>query len=590
MKSIRIIDEVTCFYAGGIEKLFCLQSGMNLILLFTILSSLFEFAFSSCVGNVFTVKDKTPLSRESFDVLVESILRANESLTEESCHKSIFDDAIITFAAINKISEDRQYSIFIDSLLEYLKTLCLNNLRKFVAGQLTESDRRKIVSSIYLIALETKFFCSYKSENLIIPDKSVIIFFKTLIKIGQNQSKRIFFCFAKLAAFCESETCQDLLYPFLSEYLDKFQISTDIIFCKHPASLSRYEDFITGLFQKLFRRNLALPQIALMMKSLIQGPVIIAAANLINTKLDLDIIIEIISDDYYKHKLANLLIETDSLDRFLAKIASEGTCIEHWDIGSEFSCWKFLHTEITAMIKYNIGTVEFMKLAKEIISNNADPLLVYAKINLDTVRSCIKAIHNQVMFIIESLETRFNPKAVHAAFDILSLIPVGDIPLLKDADYSRLYDILMASPYTSQFIKTIPIEILRIPIVLSYTLITPEVLSKVYRIINLSHDRAEEHFLSSVKVAINTRCLDEEVYMRTVDVCFQFCEVNQLEFSIIAPAIMERLLASSSLYLANSLKTYFNDRNLLSRSVFLLVTSYLNSACIAAAFDTMECM
>ena len=59
---------------------------------------------------------------------------------------------------------------------------------------------------------------------------------------------------------------------------------------------------------------------SLIIKSLLNGPATLFAANLVNASINQEALIPIIEQEFYKFKLINLLIETDSVDFTIEKL------------------------------------------------------------------------------------------------------------------------------------------------------------------------------------------------------------------------------------------------------------------------------
>lgn len=458
--------------------------------------------------------------------------------------------------------------ILVKALLKYVNNLCLDVWNKMKAGTHTDQDIENLISSIYLTALETKYFNLYKRGCVTIPDKNVVLFFKIFKAMGPPHLRKVFFCYAKLAAFCESETSLNLFYFFLREYLkNDRRIPTEIKFSSSPLNLPFYEDFITDHC----RAESDFGQIILIMKSLVNGPVSKVAAEFMSESINLDFIMDLILDQNFMHKLTNLMIETGCMSEFLEKMLAKRPKENVKRICHEMAKFQEFHKVIKLLIEEDDSVETCLDIIDEGTDLDVGFVTKYFVINRELFERAIFALHNRIMIMIESLKTEFDCEVLFSAFEAFFIFPITNFPTLNGSDYTELYDLFLDNhKYNEDDWDAFSDLSLWIPAALPYVKFTRETITKYYNVLLLDTEEVETDFLTFIQQAIKYRYRDEESFMQVVEICFEFAEEHQFDFASITPMIMERLLDLNNFTLASKLLSFLKANNMVSKSVSLL--------------------
>ena len=525
---------------------------------------------------------------EALERVIKKSLKESRYLTEASSTRSMFHENIFTFSSsVDRLAESVQYSLYFNALLDYLDILCLNSLKNHKIGKLLAVERENVITAIYLTALETKYFDRYKSSKVTIPERNVVIYFKTLNTLSRAPSRKVFLSFAKLAAFCETKTSLSLLYNFLMEYMSaNAPVFTEIKFKDSDSCLRLYDELITSHFT----RYDDMTQHILLFKSVINGPVSKTAANVINASVNSEMILGLITDRKLMFKLANLLIETDSFNYFhgkmlLSKDRNESVRKMCLDIAS----WQLIHSDINLIINSDTSLKKSVEIINRLSDKEYERFTTYFHINKTLVDRCVQVIHNRIMIMIEQLKIEYDIYILHAAFNALLLIPVYIYPGLYGADYEILYDLFIEN-FENPNSNRKPISLLSLcyPVALPYTIITLVLLEKFHKVLSLTFSNIEELVLTALCSAIRARFFNDETVMKTVEISFHFAESKRIDFSIIAPQILETILSTENYSLANRLYTFFKGHNLLSKTISNFTESIIKRNYTASLIEELS--
>ena len=557
-------------------------SFMHLLLL--LLSSSFVFAgFNDSFRRV--VADAST-DAEVLERAIKKSLKESRYLTEASSTRSMFHENIFAFSSADSFAESIQYSVFFNGLLDYLDIVCLNSLKNHKIGKLSDSDREYVTTAIYLTALETKYFDRYQSSKVTIPDRNVVIYFKTLNTLSRAPSRKVFISFAKLATFCETETSLSLLYNFLMDYIStNSPVITEIKFKETNLCLSLYDKLITSHFT----RYNDMSQLILLLKSVINGPVTKTAANFINASVNSQMISDLITDRNIMFKLANLLIETDSFSYFhgrmlLSKDRNESVRNLCLDIAS----WQLMHSDMNLIINSDTSVEKSVEIINRLSGEKHARFTGYSRINQNLVDRCVHVVHNRIMIMIEHLKIEYDNTILRAAFNAFLLIPVYIHPGLYGADYEILYDLFIENFEDLSVGEPMPVLSLCYPVALPYTIITPALLEKFHKVLSLGFSDIEQIVLNALCSSIKARFFNDVTVMKAVEISFHYTESKRLDFSSIAPIILETILATENYSLAKRLYAFFKGHNLLSKTISDFTESIIKRSYTAAVIEELS--
>ena len=270
-----------------------------------------------------------------------------------------------------------------------------------------------------------------------------------------------------------------------------------------------------------------------------------------------------------------MLIETDSVDFTIEKLHSEATNKDVKTFLTELSTWKNTRSEINSLIEPDLKLFDFMIQAKDFMIKDILALYKYSKINIEFTDKCVQMLHNRIMDIIRQLEIDSDIEYLHSAFQVLSLIPYLNFPFLDGADYSRLFDFVIEH---SEILEALPDGFIRIPICLSFTPITHEILLKYFTLVSMYSDDPAGPFLNAIQIAIKARHFDDEKFFDTVEACVYFSLLHEIDFCMIVPCILEDILTLKKYALAERIKHLFNLHQMMSKSVAEFTKQILDSS------------
>lgn len=187
--------------------------------LFVTLLLLVEATKCSTMAEVLSItsfgESNTP---EKLEKVAEIVLKNNIYSTQVDSETSLFDLLNPVYASIAGISESAQNKLYMEGLFDHMNKVCLSAILKIKRGTITVREKMEIVQKIWLTSHETNFFDSFKIKNTL-PDKTLTLMLRVLTTIDSD-SCNTRGMILKLAPFCESEECQELIY---SSILNSFK-------------------------------------------------------------------------------------------------------------------------------------------------------------------------------------------------------------------------------------------------------------------------------------------------------------------------------------------------------------------------------
>ena len=211
-----------------------------------------------------------------------------------------------------------------EALFKRIESICVKAITKYRRGTLTEPEKLSATRNIWFCSHELYFIEQYK-KPVKVPERTVLLMLQALVSMKLDPMKMGCFS-AKLAEFCGSEACQDIIYSSIiggfqdpEYYLEMIKISPKI------RDTLKYDVFLNALFSHYKDSNDSC-QIAryIFAKNILNGPSSHMASEILLSLIDEDdgLLLAFADEEKYINLLCKLFINCERVDLFLSRLTS----------------------------------------------------------------------------------------------------------------------------------------------------------------------------------------------------------------------------------------------------------------------------
>lgn len=520
-------------------------------------------------------------SPEKLEKVVSAIFEENLCSAKAERGISLFHLLYPVIASFSGISENDQYKFYIDALFQYMNKACLSAIMKIKREQLTLEERTEIIQKISLTINETAFFYGFKSK-LTVPDRTNTFMLNVLksVPVGYD-SFDICGMILKLAPFCESEACQEIVY---SSILDSLEDQTNVLpllsMKYNLKDTDKYDAFIMSCYEiyKLERPNII--PLDIFISNIITGPGTVEASLIFLNIINKDILIKFSRSKQSTNNLSRFLFNSRIFDQFYEQFLSDE---DENIVALKIRTLKFKENYDAILAMHNDSAIQasdvIFKEYIDIFRNHKDALKEYNEIDPYFVAETVRRFNFEIIELIRYFDSITDATrkliTVCVSFTILNAIPNVHLIEYFAIDYEFLLDAFL-NPDVLALNLNVAVDHISKVITIPYAKLELSTLDKVLVALKqcTKHD-PEERFHIAVTMALYWRYFDDKIFFKAFATVVEFYESNHLEMNSIVLPLLMKFLCDGEYYLARYLIKFCREKKLLPKIFEIVANRYL---------------
>lgn len=552
-----------------------------------ILSCFVLFCFcaqaSVIVSSIQIVATGNPNTAENLKSNIESTLLAYMSQKMEIVlEESLFFGIVPALSAMASISYSQQYKHLVDALFKYINNVSLSVIMKSKKNELEASGSEAAVNMMLLAANETRFFKQYKISDSI-PDKTVTLILRAITELKPDPSLTRDILLI-LPQFCESDSCQDFLYPLILDHFTNCNDNTPATFNISPnlQNTDKYDKFVRNCFD-LHRNESTKDRIPrkILISNIIFGPGSRVAADILLILMSEKYIRMISKNELLMKEVTRFLLKSGRFDQFVELLTPE-LCNKDSDINNmnnDLIKWKEMYDRITRIVSFvgDLSDVNILKQLLAVIQVNESIFSDYYKIDPNFVTECVVILNKEIFSLIEQYSEYENStikaSIVSTSFVLINLIPRVVFHPLLGCDYEPLLDQHM-DPAIAHLNPPARLQMLIRTIQLPFAKITSSTIVKLYRVMSVYESVVVDDFIIFSVSVILLRDYDNLIFMDAIKSFHQAFEDLQFNFSELVSVIACKVITNEDQFLFKEFLTYCQQHRLLPKSLILVTKKY----------------
>ena len=519
---------------------------------------------------------------EKLDKVVDAVLKHNIYSVQVDSNTSIFELLIPVFSSMSGISGAAQSKFYIEALFDHINKSCLSVILKDKKNQLAALDKSEIAQKIWFTINEAEIINNYKLKAVEIPEKTVILMLKALNLVDPfscNTRGMV----SKLAPFCESESCQELIYSSILSSLNcenkkkkfpSFKVKYNL------KSTDKYDNFISSCYEIYKSERTNLVPLDNFIRVIINGPSTHTAADILLIIMEKANLIRISECDELITVLTRFLLNSESFNHFADQFLSdEDENIQN--MKTKMLKIKEKRDTIKTMCTGSIYIANYQAFNDyiDLFRNNKDVLTEYHEIDEYFVINVVNDLNSEIFKLIENLNNQTEAK-IKLIFICLSFIILNAIPLLPmkeflGMDYELLLDAYL-SPEIAELNPRIVADHLSQVILLPFAKLEISTLDKLLMALQRNNPDAADRLQMVVTLALHYREFDDESFLKACNTAHKFYETKQLSLSDLAAFLLAKLIKKRNYYLARKLFDFCSSRGILHKTIKITTERYLS--------------